>query len=845
MKATPLCIALGVLLLSATRAEAQQRSEAEALSIAQRTMERVGLVATSAQLAAARTAQRPEESATASYYVFNGDDDSGFVIVAGDQRLPDVVGYSLQGAFSTDDLPPALQSFLDAYATWADSLAAGNAEALRLAEMSKALQSTSLQSQVVSPLLGGIVWGQGEPFSNLCPTLSGSHCVTGCVATAMAQIMKYHQWPATLPTDLPAYTSSYVGTVSGISAGVAYNWDNMLDSYNGSYTDEEAEAVATLMLHCGVANQMRYDLSSSSAYDPLTQWADYFAYDPHLLQTLDAWLWGMEEWSAMLRNELVSGRPVYFSGDTSDGSAHAFVCDGADGNGLYHLNWGWCGKYNGFYDLSVLGYEGDDASGYSHSGVMIVGITPDNGVEDEPLYPTGLSTRGCSQFSFSKDTRTSATATFSGTATFILRNYSTDAFSGHTALAIQATDGTLTTIASQRQLSLDARTTGSVKGVSRSFSFSYAFPTGRVYVVPVFSTDGGDTWEPCIGSDLYGVELSVTATTVDSVARTLSAALEPTEELLSGLTNQLTLTLSNETDMEYSGLVYFYGNTTKIQPTSPTATLYVRIPAGTSQAFDLDIDTGTATNYYAWVDDWKCNALISTQLFSVTANDTPELTLTSLTTNASATDYETEDAYYQGNQVKVPIIHDSLFILNTTIENTGGTYHGDFIIKKRELNNSGSYTYYPLRTLHRTIPAQSTATFADTLLATEFDTQLANVDITKESDGISLATMEDASRIYFVASPTRYYTFDSDRALGWFEEDLSSAIRTAVLDGGATLSVAAQQLILTSAASAASVSIHSLSGQLVGTLRVAPGGSATLTLPPGIYIVGGRKVLVR
>lgn len=200
----------------------------------------------------------------------------------------------------------------------------------------------------------------------MCPTIGGKATYSGCVATAMAQLMYYHRWPET-GTGSHSYAIADKGlSLSADFGSTTYRWDDMLPAYEtGKYTVSQAAAVATLMYHCGVSVDMNYGVEGSSASDQNLPGAlmSYFGYDKGM--TLEyRMFYTDEEWEDMVYGELDAGRPLYYSGATDRNEAHAFICDGYDGAGLYHFNWGWGGYCDGYFIMT-----GDGAIDPMGSGI--------------------------------------------------------------------------------------------------------------------------------------------------------------------------------------------------------------------------------------------------------------------------------------------------------------------------------------------------------------------------------------------------------------------------------------------------------------------------------------------
>ena len=317
--------------------------------------------------------RRAAEGTVAAYYVFDRGADEGFVIVSGDDQTIDVLGYCDTGSFDYGQMPPNARAVLDGYAQQIELLQTGKAKALPVAANRKTV-----------PQMMTCKWSQGSPYNDACPLDAGSRSVTGCVATAIAQILYYNREKMVTETQaaIPAYSTWTKGiSVAAIPAGTAIDWNNMKDTY-GSATDLQKKAVANLMLYCGAASKMDYTNSSSGAqsWDAYEGLKKYFGissarwYDYTTVAT-DA------DWDEIVYNEMVAGRPVYLSG-ANDDAGHAFVAHGYDGK-RYCINWGWGGQSDGYYYLTNLTPGdgqgiGGSASGYNAYKQFITNIEPEN-----------------------------------------------------------------------------------------------------------------------------------------------------------------------------------------------------------------------------------------------------------------------------------------------------------------------------------------------------------------------------------------------------------------------------------------------------------------------------------
>lgn len=284
----------------------------------------------------------------APYYAFNLD--HGYVIVSGDDELTELVGYSDSGSFDAESMPPQLGEWLDAYADYVAAVQRG--EDKTLAKRALASRPTV----VVAPLLT-TKWNQDEPFNLQTPTFqtntgSTAHCPTGCAATALAQVMKFFNWPET-GVGSNSYTHPEFGTISADFSSHSYDWTNMRDTYNsGEYSSTEADAVATLMKDCGVALNMYYGQTESAAqlHSFYTALTENFRYTAKIVGHTDM---STAEFARCITDELDSTRPVLFTG-IGDGGGHAFVADGYDSNGFLHINWGWGGYSDGYFDMNYM-----------------------------------------------------------------------------------------------------------------------------------------------------------------------------------------------------------------------------------------------------------------------------------------------------------------------------------------------------------------------------------------------------------------------------------------------------------------------------------------------------------
>ncbi len=308
------------------------------------------------------------------FYAFNRGENDGFILLSGDDELPTIIGYSDSGSFSYTEMPEALRAYLNEYADYVTAVQAG--------EVIHSTPECYTPAQAIAPLLT-VKWGQSEPYNLLCPISRGTKRMpTGCVATAMAQVMKYYNYP-TQGKGSHSY-NRVDGKITVDFSQSHYEWDKMLDTYvENEYTEEQANAVALLMRDLGVAVEMQYSSSASGAYTSAIAHAmiNYFGYSDKAVELMRNCM-STTEWMELMYTELAAGRPLLYAASSMDGSGHQFVCDGMDSNGLLHINWGWDGMSDGYYDLSYMnpdaqGIGGSNgSSGYVKDASIIINLQP-------------------------------------------------------------------------------------------------------------------------------------------------------------------------------------------------------------------------------------------------------------------------------------------------------------------------------------------------------------------------------------------------------------------------------------------------------------------------------------
>lgn len=384
-----LCLVLCVLMAQAGPVDKQQAQQQAQAFFAKKgkTLKKV-----SKPYKAPRKAAATDE---AYYYVFNSEGNNGFVIVSGDDRTAPVFGYSDTGSFDENNIPENMQAWLAGYVDEIKAL--GTDESSANSKLLSAPKKAEAVKRPVAPLLTAL-WNQSSPYNDNCPLYDGTNkSATGCVATAMAQVMYYYRAQSVSATtaEIPAYVSPKNNlSIPADSANSPIDWANMTDKYSSSSTTAQKAAVAALMAYCGHSVQMNYG-ESSGAYssDIPAALETYFGYATGG-KYLNRSSYTLQEWEKMVYEELLAARPLLYGGQSS-GGGHAFVIDGYDGDGLFHFNWGWGGSSNGYFLLQVANpgnNSGIGASstsdGYARSQSAIFGVDPTSAGEPIPALPT-------------------------------------------------------------------------------------------------------------------------------------------------------------------------------------------------------------------------------------------------------------------------------------------------------------------------------------------------------------------------------------------------------------------------------------------------------------------------
>lgn len=847
-----------IMLFVSTSALASPRTYSQAKAIAERKAALLGIKIDKKAAAKAPSMNGGTTTAVSPYYVFPFGENKGFAIVSGDDDMPEIVGYADHGTYDANNMPAAMAAFLNNYRATIEAMKQGNASAIKNIAEAKALRANNTRATTaVSPLLGDIKWNQSEPYNNMCPKYDGTNLsATGCVATAMAQVMMYWKYPKELKADINKYeTYTHKLTVAGELKGQKYDWDNMLPTYtNNNYTQTQADAVAKLMLHCGKAVEMDYGEESGAIVTP-GRLAKYFGYDSDLMLDLMRSCFTLAEWTAIIDKELQAKRPILYSGRTTNGG-HQFVCDGSDGNGLYHINWGWGGYQDGYFDITILNPgqggigAGNVTDGYNRGCDMIIGIQPDNGKVDEPLadVPSLIieyynSDEFTSGIELTKATRNNTTEDFTIKINDCWDNiYSTniECLCGY---GISDGKGGFKLISETENILMNGTRFGTILTINNRFS-----PNGTYTIYAIYSTDNGKTWKKCAYYYMQPYVVKATATTLSLVKTQLTAEITSKETQYSGVEGTFELSITNNGDDEFIGLINAYTSSTATCPDDAIAQPYMTIPAHSTVIREIGITPTAVGDMYVWIEDGESGEmLLNAKKFNVEQSTAPSFVLEKVETNATPNAYELENARHNNYIVKAPRVDDDKAEFTYYIKNNGGTAsvkcwtiainaetnRGPYTERTIKFPGNGSvttisYSYTPKQvgsnTMYGDIRLFNTETPEQRINITS---KIPNITYYLLNNGIEVGSYEMAA-IYPLV-----YIAGKPNAISGVTDSASSY----VLGGTSEITILSEK--------AERLSIFRIDGSKVCDVITEANTAKHVTVAPGLYIVRGKKIVVR
>ena len=479
-------------------------------------------------------------------YLFSTE--SGSIVASAESESPALLGYFDSPVTSPEQLPDGLLYMLDYYSREIKQLRDGNV----MQRVSKA------PAQDYAPVAPYVTtrWNQASPYYLMCPLLNNQRCVTGCVATAMAQAMKYYNWPAKGQGSISYKWTNGNQTLSTDFSQSEYQWDLMPNDFYGDNTKDQQKAVALLNMDCGYAVQMNYSPTASGAYDeniPLALYT-YFNYDKSMrYEQRDNFY--TEDWIALVYQDVAAKRPVIYCGQGEAGG-HCFICDGYSSDGYFHFNWGWGGTSDGYFKLSALapgiqGIGGNNGNFNSMQSIVYSLQTPNADSKlGVVLSIDGGVTAGA-------DSYTSGSIKLGSSDGII--NYSVEAVTGTFGAKLIPTDGgdpIYVQGSDESTLSTINGSSSSVSGYRVPFN---NFPTSGTYTVePAFYMDG--QWYDVETSKTYPYGLSCTIedgtiyfNQTEAAAQLEVSNFEVTSELYAGLPFEVTFDASNPGTEQYYG----------------------------------------------------------------------------------------------------------------------------------------------------------------------------------------------------------------------------------------------------------------------------------------------------
>ena len=659
-------------LMAVAAVNANPITESRAHEIASRFM-------TSQSLSLRLAAGRPATAVTpvthqAAYFVFNAAADKGFVIIAGDDRLPPVLGYSNTGSFDADDVPPAMQEWLDGYAAQVEAIAAGAAPEIRTANRA-----------AIKPMLP-VHWGQGMPYNVLLPHINGSsnaHAYVGCVAVAMAQVMAFWQYPPRPSTTIPSYVSSsgktYQVTMPSL-APMDFDWDNMHDTYyTNDSTSDACLAVANLMLYSTTSLKSNFGLSSTGGYtrNIPQQLITYFGYknSAHYIYRES---FNTQSWEDTIYAELEAGRPVAYGGNKQS-AGHAFVCDGYDGDGRFHINWGWAGKSNGYFLLNLLNPNDEGigsaagAYGYVKGQGAAIGLEPGNDGNE-----------GTAAFTFedlainsTNTTRSAASSNFSVTVSGKFINYTNVTSQFRQGWGLFDLDGELLEVLFTRYTTSALGNSEYITVSSRPLNFGAGITSGTYRIKPIYSIYPSEDYRPCIGSDVNYIEVTIGGTYSCTIKGYGTA----------GSTTKYTVNSCNVTGTQNHGKPLTFTLNLKNEGTSTNDLIYMFVDGEFTAMGLANIAPGKSGDLiYRYTPSSAGNKTIT---FSLSESGTPILHSRTVTINTMPT-AELEVSYRilnitdEDNRV---ITADRYSIIADVTNNGTSVYNEDFSVRLYRINN--------------------------------------------------------------------------------------------------------------------------------------------------------------
>lgn len=704
-----LLLILGLLLTTSLFAGPVGKEEAKAKALA-------FLNGTVSQRAGvAKAPRRLQDLSLASsgdaYHVFNIGASNGFVIVSGSDLTPDIIGYTDEGAFDAQNIPDNMKEWLQEYTNqiaWMEKQGEATASASKVRKAPAGVKAS------IAPMIETL-WNQGAPYNYLCPDFfTYGKSATGCLATAMAQILYYHNQKSGFPTgtkkDIDAYDcATNWGGLGKVHVNACpykplptFDWANMQKTYTGKEetSDVKALAVAKLMQYCGAAIGMDYanaaNGGSAANSNIVPELIEYFGFDERV-KYCKRTKYTTTEWENLIYQELAAGRPVLYGG-SSTGGGHGFVCDGYDADGYFHINWGWGGAGNGYYLLNVANPHetgigaGTSSDGYTMNQDIVIGI-------ENPAVPASVEVEQgrmtVDNMSYSGSATLSKDAVVDVTVKYGIWNQLKDSHDFQIGLGLfDEADVLIQKPSTTYNVGvLDHNHGYSSVSIESKYDFS-GLEDGKTYTIKPVSRFKGETeWLKCFGIETYYLKLEAHATDVSVSAVTYSVNLAVSDvtpsECVKGEVTTVTATITNNGSNFNDNLYLFLSGSS-----DPVAGNGVSVEAGkttvASFAFKYTGDAGGKIMKIATKKDgsgaiWSGSMEVKT---GVTGTDAPALTFT--------TTLNVEGDKLLGNQLIGKV---------TATNDTDNNYQGEVSLVRHRYEGDWDYSTTYWETV--TVPAHS------------------------------------------------------------------------------------------------------------------------------------------
>ena len=744
-----LCMSLGVAMNAAPVTLEQAQQAATSFVLKKQMPSRSLRVATRAPK---KLKSSDAADAAPAFYVFNIGENQGFVIVSGDDRTNPILGYSDQGSFDETKMPANMKAWLDEYALQLTQL-----DEVKPADLKKVLAAPKAENVVdtrnsIAPLIS-TKWDQATPYWNECPQFMISDdeadgyelAYTGCVATSMSQLMNFYKYPEQTTQVIPAYSFTYsdgnynYSTVQMPELEITtFDWAHMRDTYTGAEDEVYTSAVAHLMFYVGCALKSQYGTSATGAYtDDIPKAFGIFGYGSKLAYRND---YTQEVWDNMVYQELAAGRPMIYNGTAGSGGGHSFICDGYEYGNYFHINWGWGGMGNGYFQLAVMnpyasGIGGSSsAEGYNMKQNIVYNITPGGTPPHEDEEEPALTCTAVSgPVGWDRDRVSDPFKIYK--SKIVKVSYSDHSGSGKkfkVALGLfNPADGTFEVLDKSQQNGYYTVTTsalgtttnfgdGIVSTASDVIKFGAGL-TGNYHLVGVYQVEGSSEWNLMKESDRHYLEVSMTNTYCTGTGHPIINLQVTNWEFTGGekvgVKEQINVTLKNNSVDRYYGDLYLDFGGQQIDEYSQYTTVVTgEVLAGQESVITFNVrpaSSGTKSVKLMRLDQYGDYVTIGTGTVTIAeSTEAEELNLSVVIKAENAT----KDAYTDGTNISYGEIYDNRARFSAAITNhSNGEYNKYilaplFLITKNEDGTvSGSMVTYKQETI--SLAAGETKTF--------------------------------------------------------------------------------------------------------------------------------------